>query len=177
MSYFSLFNPVNPVQQAVDRLSHELRDLFHVGRLDYMSEGLLLLTNDGDAAHALLHPSAETARRYEVTVAAPVDPDVVGRLLEGVALEDGPAKASAASLRAGRDGEQVLDITLREGRNREIRRLMDVLGLTIHSLKRVAFGPTKLGDLRRGEWRELTRTEREALGAPGARRNRGAARN
>lgn len=141
----------------------ELRGLFHVGRLDYMSEGLLLLTNDGDAAHALLHPSAETPRRYEVTLKAPVARSVVDRLLRGVDLEDGMARATAASLEAESDGEQVLRITLREGRNREIRRLMETLGVTIHSLKRVAMGPVELGTLARGEWRELTDAERRAL--------------
>lgn len=141
----------------------ELRGLFHVGRLDYMSEGLLLLTNDGDAAHALLHPSAATPRRYEVTLKAPVGRSVVDRLLQGVDLEDGPARATSASLGAARDGEQVLLITVCEGRNREVRRLMEALGLTIHSLKRVAVGPVELGRLARGKWRELTDAERHAL--------------
>lgn len=143
----------------------ELQRLFHVGRLDYMSEGLLLLTNDGDAAHALLHPSAETPRRYEVALAAPVDDAIVDRLLDGVDLEDGMARATAASLRAEQRGERILDITLTEGRNREVRRLMGALDLTIHSLKRVAIGPLELGGLRSGEWRELTEAERESLSA------------
>jgi len=147
----------------------ELRGLFHVGRLDYMSEGLLLLTNDGDAAHALLHPSAETPRRYEVTLKAPVEPAIVDRLLHGVDLEDGVARATAASLRAERGGEQVLRITLTEGRNREIRRLMETLGVTIHSLKRVAMGPVELGALPRGEWRDLTDSESQALSMPDER--------
>ena len=141
----------------------ELRELFHVGRLDYMSEGLLLLTNDGDAANALLHPSAETPRRYEVTLKAPVARSIVERLLRGVELDDGVARAAAVSLRAERGGEQVLRITLCEGRNREIRRLMEALGLTIHSLKRMAIGPVELGGLPRGQWRELTSAERDVL--------------
>jgi len=147
----------------------ELRGLFHVGRLDYMSEGLLLLTNDGDAAHALLHPSAETPRRYEVTLKAPVAQATVDRLLHGIELEDGVARVAAASLGAERNGEQVLHITLGEGRNREVRRLMEALGLTIHSLKRVAVGPVELGSLARGKWRELTDTERRALSVPDER--------
>lgn len=145
----------------------ELRGLFHVGRLDYMSEGLLLLTNDGDTAHALLHPSAETPRRYEVRLRAPVAHAVVEQLLRGVDLEDGVARADAASLEPERGGEQLLRITLGEGRNREIRRLMEALGLTIHSLKRVAVGPVMLGTLARGTWRELTDAERRALSVSG----------
>jgi 23S rRNA pseudouridine2605 synthase len=141
----------------------ELRRLFHVGRLDYMSEGLLLLTNDGDAANALLHPAAETPRRYEVTVRAPVPDRTVTRLLEGIELEDGPARATEASITAERDGEQILRITLREGRNREIRRIMEALGLVIHSLRRVAIGPIELGSLKSGEWRELSGRERAAI--------------
>ena len=141
----------------------ELRSLFHVGRLDYMSEGLLLLTNDGDAAHALLHPSAETPRRYEVTLRAPVAQAMVDRLLEGIELEDGVARVDVASVQDEREGEQMLHLTLREGRNREIRRLMDTLGVTIHSLKRVAVGPIELGALGSGEWRDLTEAERQSF--------------
>jgi 23S rRNA pseudouridine2605 synthase len=148
-----------------DDLPRDHEELFHVGRLDYMSEGLLLLTNEGDLAHGLLHPSAEVEKRYEVGLVEPAPPGLARRLLEGVALEDGPAAADAASLLAGRGEGPVLLVTLHEGRNREIRRMLDALGARIRYLKRVAFGPVELGDLPPGAWRELRPEEREALKA------------
>lgn len=141
-----------------------LQDLFHVGRLDFMSEGLLLLTNEGDVAHRLLHPSGGTEKRYEVRLAPPVPGGLARRLLDGVELEDGPASADAASvLPAPGDEGAVALVTLHEGRNREIRRMMDALGGEIRSLRRLSFGPVELGDLPAGEWRELDDDEIEAL--------------
>ncbi|MFQ5690207.1 MAG: pseudouridine synthase [Gemmatimonadota bacterium] len=137
-----------------------LRSLFHVGRLDFMSEGLLLLTNEGDVAHSLVHPGRGLPRRYEVTLAAPVSPQLPGELCRGVMLEDGRAAAEEVRLISGpRSGEMTLSLTLREGRNREIRRIMKAMGLTIHRLKRVGFGPVRLGTLKPGRFRELTGDE------------------
>lgn len=144
-----------------------IRELFHVGRLDFMSEGLLLMTNEGDLAHALLHPSSEVERRYEVVVDAPLERDLPRRLLEGVELEDGPAAPEAVvALPGPGEGEATLLITLLEGRKREIRRMLGALGVRIRSLKRVAFGPVRLGpDLEPGGWRELSEAEVEELRA------------
>ena len=149
-----------------DLLEPDAVSLFHVGRLDYMSEGLLLLTNEGNVAATLLHPRSEVARRYEVTVARPVPDALDARLLSGVELEDGTARVeSIRHLEGGRPDQEVLELTLREGRNREIRRLMSEVGLTIHVLRRVAFGPIELGSLARGAWRPLTATEVGSLRA------------
>lgn len=131
-----------------------VRDLFHVGRLDYMSEGLLLLTNEGDVAHGLLHPSREVEKRYEVGLAAPVPEGIERRVLDGVELEDGRAAANAAARLPAEEGA-VLLLTLHEGRNREIRRMMEELGAGIRYLRRLSFGPVELGDLAPGAWREL----------------------
>lgn len=140
------------------------RSLFHVGRLDFMSEGLLLLTNAGDLAHRLLHPSRGTPRRYEISLKQPVPPRLAERLLAGVELEDGLAAAAAATLLPGRGpGEKLLLITLREGRNREIRRMMEQVGATIRSLRRIAFGPVTLDDLPAGAHRRLSEEEVERL--------------
>ena len=115
-------------------------------------------------AHRLLHPSSETARHYEVTLCGPRPPDLVERLLAGIELDDGLAAADSASLQPGSGaGESRLRIELHEGRNREIRRMMDALGVRIASLKRLAFGPVKLGALPAGEWRELSGDEVAAL--------------
>lgn len=141
-----------------------LQDLFHVGRLDLMSEGLLLLSNEGDLAHRLLHPSGGTEKRYEVGLLPPVPTGLARRLLEGVELDDGPAAADAASVMPDPAGEgAVALLTLHEGRNREIRRMMDALGAQIRTLKRLSFGPIELDGLPRGEWRELEEDEVETL--------------
>ncbi|MEN8144825.1 MAG: pseudouridine synthase, partial [Gemmatimonadota bacterium] len=141
-------------------LPDQYASLFHVGRLDYMSEGLILLTNDGNVSNRLLHPSAQLARRYRVTLAAPVGPEVLQALLGGVELEDGPARATAARfVEGGRADQVVLELELREGRNRVIRRIMSALGLTVHSLCRTSFGPLQLGSLARGGHRLLTPPE------------------
>lgn len=139
-----------------------VRDLFHVGRLDYMSEGLLLLTNEGDVAHRLLHPGREVSKRYEVGLTPPVPDGIERRALDGVELEDGPASADAAARLPAEEGA-VLLLTLHEGRNREIRRMMDRLGAKIRYLRRLSFGPVELGDLAAGRWRELAEREVGAL--------------
>ncbi|HKK28596.1 MAG TPA: pseudouridine synthase [Gemmatimonadota bacterium] len=148
-----------------DLLPADMGELFHVGRLDYMSEGLLLLTNQGDLAHRLLHPSSGVEKRYEVGLVDPAPPGLARRLLEGVELGDGPASADAASLLPGGEGEEgpVVLVTLHEGRNREIRRMMDAVGARIRYLRRKAFGPIELGDLPPGAWRELAPDEVAAL--------------
>jgi 23S rRNA pseudouridine2605 synthase len=149
-----------------DLIGPEQKSLFHVGRLDYMSEGMLLLTNEGTVAEQLLHPRNRVPRRYEVTVAGPIPRDVGSRLRAGVELEDGPAWVNDFRVRPGPRPDQVLlDLSLQEGRNREVRRMMEAVGLTIHALKRVAFGPLELGNLPRGSWRSLEEGEIERLRA------------
>jgi 23S rRNA pseudouridine2605 synthase len=145
-------------------LPESMRQLFHVGRLDLMTEGLLLFTNEGEVAHSLLHPSRRTPRRYEVILHGPPPADLVDRLLQGIRLEDGMAAADAASLAPGPEaGAPLLAIEIHEGRNREIRRMMDALGVKIRSLKRVALGPIELGGLSLGDWRELSAAEVDGL--------------
>lgn len=147
-----------------DLLGADLAALFHVGRLDYMSEGLLLLTNDGAAAEMLLHPRYRVERRYEVTVAGPLPRNLGSRLQEGVKLEDGTVRVEGYRVRPGPRADQVVvDLTLREGRNREVRRLMEAVGLTIHALKRVSYGPFELGNLPRGAFRPLDADEMDRL--------------
>lgn len=154
-----------------DLLPREHRPLQHVGRLDAASEGLLLLTNDGDGANRLLHPRYGVDRVYEVEVRGVPGQDVVRLLLEGVRLDDGVARAAEVRrltpLAAGRGRLRLL---LREGRNREVRRMLDAVGHPVLSLRRMRYGPVSLGRLRPGEWRPLTVAERNAL-APPARRH------
>jgi 23S rRNA pseudouridine2605 synthase len=149
---------------AYELMDPSVADLFHVGRLDYMSEGLLLLTNEGAVAETILHPRNRVTRRYEVTVERPLPADLEERLRAGVELDDGVAHVvSIRRIPGGRSDETILELSLREGRNREVRRLMEAVGLTIHSLKRVAFGPLELKNLPRGSWRSLEPHEIERL--------------
>jgi len=156
-----------------EHLRAEDAELFHVGRLDLMSEGLLLFTNDGDLAQALLHPSSEVRRRYEVTTAGDLPPGLADRLQAGVQLEDGIARAERVRVRPGPgSGQNVVELTLREGRNREVRRLMKALDIKIDALRRVAFGPIELGRLQAGRWRMLSAGELRSLRKFSKRRKR-----
>jgi len=146
--------------------------VFPVGRLDYRSEGLLLFTNDGDLAYRLAHPRYKVEKVYRVEVPGSVAPDVLEAFGRGVMLEEGrtmPARAVALS--RDRKGT-VLEIELREGRKRQIRRMLALFGHTVTRLRRIRFGPVELGDLPGGSWRELSAGElralREAVGLPAA---------
>ena len=140
-------------------LPDELRGLYYVGRLDRDTTGLLLLTNDGEVAHRLLHPSSEVEREYLAIVSGRVGAKVKARLLRGVELDDGPARAVRLEVLEGGDRETRLTLVLREGRKREVRRLFDVVGHAVQDLTRVRFGPITLGGLKLGKWRDLTDDE------------------
>jgi 23S rRNA pseudouridine2605 synthase len=142
-----------------DLVPPDMRRLFYVGRLDYDSEGLVLLTNDGDTAHRMLHPSFGVEREYEVDLVRNVDAHLVTALLDGIELEDGPARAAAAR----RVGAKRILIVLGEGRNREVRRMLAALGHDVARLRRIRYGAVRLGDLEPGAWRPLERGEVEAL--------------
>jgi len=140
--------------------------LTYVGRLDYMTEGVLLLTTDGDAAHTLTHPSSEIDRTYVATVRGNGG-EAARAAKEGVELEDGlvvPRDVSASRLARGL---WRLELTIAEGRNREVRRLCEALGLGVERLVRTRFGPVKLGSLGPGQTRPLTMREREIISALG----------
>ncbi|HXK21617.1 MAG TPA: pseudouridine synthase [Myxococcota bacterium] len=139
--------------------------IFPVGRLDRDSEGLLLLTNDGVLAHALLHPSHEVEREYEVVVRGALDAEKRARLARGVRLEDGwtaPARVSRAQHEPRSDTTR-FHLILQEGRKRQIRRALQALGHPVRELRRVRFGPLRLGGLARGAARRLDASERRAL--------------
>jgi pseudouridine synthase len=134
-----------------------------VGRLDADVEGLLLLTNDGALAHRLLHPRYRLPRVYEADVAGLVTPADLARWRRGVTLEDGPAVPTAVELIRGRPGASRLRLTFTEGRRHEVKRYCLALGHPVRGLRRVSFGPLRLGPLPRGRWRPLTPAERRAL--------------
>jgi len=133
--------------------------LFHVGRLDADTEGLLLLTNDGDLAHRLMHPTFGVAKTYLATVTAPVSRDVVRRLRSGVELDDGPARADVFRVVQTQGDRAIVEITLHEGRNRIVRRMLAAVGHPVQRLVRTSIGPVRLGGQRVGTLRELTADE------------------
>ena len=142
-----------------DALPAEDRELAYVGRLDRDTEGLLLLTNDGDVAHALLHPSNQIEREYEAWVVGVPGRQTLTALEGGVELEDGVARARRATVRAQERGGALLELVLTEGKKREVRRMLEAVGHPVRTLRRVRFGPVLLGDLPRGARRALSEPE------------------
>ncbi|MCY3563810.1 MAG: pseudouridine synthase [bacterium] len=134
-----------------------------VGRLDRQSEGLLLVTNDGTLTNLVTHPRYGIAKTYRVLVKGTPRPAVARRLTEGVVLEDGPARALRARLVDRTAREAQLEVVMGEGRNREIRRMMEALGYPVLRLARVAIGPLRDTSLRPGGWRRLAGPEVAAL--------------
>jgi 23S rRNA pseudouridine2605 synthase len=142
-----------------DFLGDRAERLFHVGRLDYDTEGLMLLTNDGELAHRLAHPSYEVAKTYLADVPGPIPRDLGRRLSTGVELEDGVAVADKFRVLEQAGGRALVEITLHEGRNRIVRRMLAEVGHPVSRLVRLSVGPIKLGNLPPGETRDLTTKE------------------
>jgi 23S rRNA pseudouridine2605 synthase len=136
---------------------------FHVGRLDADTEGLLLLTNDGELAHRLMHPGFGVPKTYLATVPGPVPRTLGRRLREGVQLEDGPVRVDAFRVvqqeGGGADIKAIVEVVLHEGRNRIVRRMLDAVGHPVLRLVRTSIGPVRLGGQRPGTLRELTPDE------------------
>ncbi|EOM78463.1 rRNA pseudouridine synthase [Rhodococcus rhodnii] len=133
--------------------------LFHVGRLDADTEGLLLLTNDGDLAHRLMHPSFEVSKTYLATVSGHLAKGVSKKLRDGIELEDGPAKVDAFTLLDVNEGKSLVRVSLHEGRKHIVRRLFDAVGYPVVRLVRTDVGAVALGDQRPGTLRVLGRGE------------------
>ena len=137
--------------------------LVHVGRLDQDTEGLLLLTTDGELAHRLAHPSYEVRKTYLAQVSGSVPRDLGKRLRGGIELDDGPVAVDGFTLKDTHAGQSVVEIVLHEGRKRIVRRLLAEVGLPVSRLTRTAIGPIELARMRSGSIRRLTRTEVGAL--------------
>ncbi|MFY9932254.1 MAG: pseudouridine synthase [Streptosporangiaceae bacterium] len=144
---------------VADFLGDRAERLFHIGRLDYDTEGLMLLTNDGELAHRLAHPSFEVAKTYLAEVSGPVPKDLGRRLATGVELDDGVASADRFRL-VDRSGNRTLvEVTLHEGRKHIVRRMLAATGHPVSRLVRTDVGPIKLGQLKPGVSRELSTRE------------------
>jgi 23S rRNA pseudouridine2605 synthase len=137
--------------------------LFHIGRLDADSEGLLLLTNDGDLAHRITHPSFAVAKTYLATVPAPVSKRVVRSVLAGVELEDGAVRVDSFRVIQQTAGRAIVEVVLHEGRKHIVRRLLAAVEHPVERLVRTSVGPVQLGSLRAGAVRPLTRAELAGL--------------
>ena len=133
--------------------------LFHVGRLDTDTSGLLLLTNDGDFAHRMAHPSYEVEKTYVAEVAGRIAKGTVADLLSGATLDDGPVEVRRVRVIDARAEASIVELVIHEGRNRIVRRLMDHVGHPVKQLSRIRFGPVELGSLKIGGLRELTDDE------------------
>jgi 23S rRNA pseudouridine2605 synthase len=137
--------------------------LFHVGRLDTDSEGLLLLTNDGELGHRLTHPSYEVPKRYLVTVSARMQNSLAARMEKGVELEDGPVTPTRVTIKDTAPDATLVEVELHEGRNRIVRRMFDEVGHPVTRLVRTRIGSIVLGDLRPGRTRVIAGNELGAL--------------
>ena len=140
---------------AVVELVETKARLYPVGRLDADSTGLLLLTNDGELANRLTHPRYEVPKTYRARLRTPIGDRDLERLRSGVELEDGPT----APAKVRRLGEREIEVTLREGRNRQVRRMLETVGNEVVGLRRIAFGPLRLGGLKEGQARRLSEDE------------------
>ena len=133
--------------------------LFHVGRLDADTEGLLILTNDGDFAHRLAHPSHGVVKTYIAEVPGPVDRSLARRLKAGIELDDGQVRVDDFQVIGQSAGRALVQVSLHVGRNHIVRRLLEAVGHPVGKLVRTAIGPVRLGDQRSGTVRELTTAE------------------
>ncbi|MEY9856870.1 23S rRNA pseudouridine2605 synthase [Catenulispora sp. GAS73] len=169
--HFAFNKPVGVVSAMDDPDRPNLGDyvrgrnerLFHIGRLDIDTEGLILLTNDGELAHRLAHPSYEIRKVYRAQVYGTVPKDLGRRLREGVDLEDGLARVDHFRLLDSVGRNALVEITIHEGRNRIVRRIMDAVGLPVRGLVRTKFGPISLGDQKPERMRPLNKEEVGAI--------------
>lgn len=144
-------------------LPREWTNLYSVGRLDYMSEGLIFYTNDGDFALKLTHPRYGVRKKYRATIDGEVTPEMAATLAKGVFWEGEKLKAEEVRVLKSASGHSHVELTMREGKNREVRRLFESQGLTVEKLQRTQIGPVKLGELPKGKWRTLTASEIKSL--------------
>ena len=174
LRYILLYKPAGYVttrsdpqhrRTVIDLLRGVREYVYPVGRLDYDTQGILLVTNDGDLAAKLTHPRHQVDRTYEASVSGMPDDEAIDRLRRGIPLDGRRTRPADVLLvnKGRRDRNGVLIITIREGRNRQVRRMLDAVGHPVESLRRIRFGPLGIRGLRPGDWRDLTDAEVEKL--------------
>lgn len=170
-TYVALNKPVGFVVTADDpgdrptvmKLVATAARLFSVGRLDMDSRGLLVMTDDGELANRLTHPRYKVAKEYLVTVEGMPSEATLRRLRRGIELDDGTTEAAEVALLSGRQGRTQLRLTITEGRNRQVRRMLEAVGHPVRDLQRTAYGSLRLGRLKEANWRRLRPFEVTAL--------------
>ena len=148
---------------VMDLLEDVEERVYPVGRLDRNSEGLLLFTNDGEFANSIMHPSRHISKTYRVTVRPDINDDQLVALSEGVVIDGKKTLPASVVVKDKEAGRVVILITIKEGRNRQIRKMCEAVGLEVARLRRISIGPLKLGMLKPGSYRELTADELRAL--------------
>lgn len=161
--YLCSRRPENDRKTVHDLLPREWTNLFSVGRLDYQSEGLIFLTNDGEFCLRLTHPRYRILKTYIVTVEGRVDERLLKQFREGITEGGDLLKAERARLLSASNAQSMIELELAEGKNREIRRLFESQGLAVKRLQRIRIGRIKLGELPVGKWRTLTEPEIKSL--------------
>ena len=172
MKYIALYKPRGYITTVTDDRGRKTvmelvkgvnERIYPVGRLDKDSEGLLLLTNDGAFANALMHPSHHFAKVYRVTVRPSVNDEMLLKLRDGVEIDGRMTAPCEVTVMSEEEGRVVLEFVLREGRNRQIRKMCEAVGLTVARLKRISIGSIKLGMMQPGQYRELSENEIKRL--------------
>ncbi len=148
---------------VMDLISGVEERVYPIGRLDRNSEGLLLLTNDGKFANEIMHPSKHITKTYRVTVRPSVTEEQLSEMASGIVLDGKKTQPANIIVLHNETGRVVLQITIKEGRNRQIRRMCEAVGLEVARLRRTSIGPVRLGMLKPGTWRELTPDELRAI--------------
>ncbi|WP_074714146.1 MULTISPECIES: pseudouridine synthase [Ruminococcus] len=148
---------------VMDLLEDVEERVYPVGRLDRNSEGLLLFTNDGEFANSIMHPSRHISKTYRVTVRPDITDEQLVRLSEGVEIDGKKTLPASVVVKTKEEGRVVLLMTIKEGRNRQIRKMCEAVGLEVARLRRISIGPLKLGMLKPGTYRELTPDELRAI--------------
>jgi 23S rRNA pseudouridine2605 synthase len=148
---------------VLELLPKEWSNLYPVGRLDFNTEGLLFLTNDGEFALRLTHPRYGVRKKYQATIEGKVAPPVTQAMTKGIFYEGERLKAEKAQILKASRNQSLVELDLAEGKNREVRRLFEAQGFKVAALRRVQIGPVKLGQLRSGRWRTLTGSEIASL--------------
>ena len=156
-------------KRTIEELIKDISErVYPAGRLDYNAEGLLILTNDGELAHRIMHPRHKLPKTYLVWVSGIVKGETLDAMKRGAVLEDGPAKPDSVRLVKHMKDKSLIEIVFHEGRKHIVKRFVSSFGHKVIRLKRVAIGPVRLGKLKPGEWRDMTREElknlRQALG-------------
>lgn len=164
--YISSLNDPQGRPLVTDLLVNFTQRVYPVGRLDFDTLGLLLLTNDGEWSHYLTHPSNKIPRTYKVTISGQITHEAIETLCKGVQLEDGPVYGSRATVVSRNSNQSVIRLTITQGKNRQVRRMLEAVGFTVVHLIRVGFGNLLLGDLKPGEYRYLETVEVEGIKKP-----------